>query len=250
MTDRLYLYGIFPQPAPDNLHLEGLDHQPVQTQLVDGFAFLYSKAQQERYLASRRNLLGHEKVLEQAMAAGYRTLLPLQFGLTIDGWEIVMQQLTTPHGQHLRQLFAKLDGQREVSVKVVWQADAELQALLAENQSLKAQRDAFAGKPLSMEEVVSIGEAIKQAMNERKQAIATAFRAALNPIATEVVENGTLTESMIYSAAYLISWDREPEVSAQVEALDRQFEGRLKIRYNDFTAPFNFAQIDPSKRMF
>ncbi len=244
MTNRLYLYGIFPAPGPQDLQLEGLDKQPVHTQVVDSFTFLYSEAQQDRYLASRRNLLGHEKVLEQAMDAGYRTLLPLQFGLVIEDWATVTQQLTVPYGQGLKKLFDQLDGRREVGVKVFWEADRELQLLLEENQSLKEKRDALEGKTLSMDEVVSIGQAIERAMEARKQAIIQTFRDALNPLASERVENDTLTESMIYNAAYLISWQAEPEFSAQVEDLDRQFDGRLKIRYNNFTAPFNFAQLD------
>jgi hypothetical protein len=244
MTSRLYLYGIFPAPGPQDLQLEGLDKQPVHTEIVDNFTFLYSEARQERYLASRRNLLGHEKVLEQAMEVGYRTLLPLQFGLVIEDWETVTSQLTAPYGQGLEKLFTKLDGQREVGVKVFWEADRELQLLLAENQSLKEKRDSLEGRTLSMDEVVSIGQTIERAMEARKQTIIQTFRDTLNPFAGERVENDTLMESMIYNAAYLIPWETEPDFSAQVEVLDSQFDGRLKIRYNNFTAPFNFAHLD------
>ncbi|MBW4442974.1 MAG: GvpL/GvpF family gas vesicle protein [Plectolyngbya sp. WJT66-NPBG17] len=243
MSD-LYLYGIFPAPGPENLELQGLDQKPVQTQVVDGFVFLYSEAKQERYLASRRNLLGHEKVLEQAMQAGYRTLLPLQFGLTIDTWETVSDELTAPHSEHLNRLFEKLSGHREVSVKLFWDSAEELQALMAQDAELRAKRDSLEGKSLSMDEIVRIGQAIEQAMSDRREAIITAFQTTLNPMAVEIVENDSLTEAMIYNAAYLISWELESEFSEKVEWLDRQFEGRLKIRYNDFTAPYNFAQID------
>jgi Gas vesicle synthesis protein GvpL/GvpF len=240
----LYLYGIFPAPGPQDLELQGLDQKPVQTQLVDGFVFLYSEAKQERYLASRRNLLGHEKVLEQAMQAGYRTLLPLQFGLTIDTWETVSDQLTAPHSGHLETLFEKLDGQREVSIKLFWDSAEELQALMAQDEDLTAKRDSLEGKSLSMDEIVRIGQAIEQAMSDRREEIITAFQTTLNPMAIEIVENDVMTESMIYNAAYLIPWESETEFSQQVELLDRQFEGRLKIRYNEFTAPYNFAQLD------
>jgi hypothetical protein len=243
MSNGLYLYGIFPAPGPQGLALEGLDKQPVLNQLVDGFVFLYSEAQQERYLASRKNLLGHERVLEQAMQAGYPTLLPLQFGLIIQDWNTVTQQLTAPHGEGMKKLFAKLEGQREVGIKLFWTQDTELQMLLDENQDLKAKRDGLEGKNLSMDEVVSIGQAIERAMENRKQDIITAFREALNPLATEVVENDTLTESMIYNAAYLIPWDAEPTFSNQVQSLDHHFDERLKIRYNNLTAPYNFTQL-------
>lgn len=243
-THGLYLYGIFPNANLDGLALEGLDKQPVQAHTLDGFTFLYSEAQQERYLASRKNLLGHEKVLEQAMHAGHRTLLPLQFGLIIEDWDTVTRQLTQPYGAGLYRLFEKLDGKREVGVKVFWEQDRELQALLAENPTLQAQRDNLEGKNLSMDEVVSIGQSIERSLQSRKHDIIRAFQSTLNPLATEVVENDPLTESMIYNAAYLIDWDTEPDFGHQVDAIDEQFSDRLKIRYNNFTAPFNFARMD------
>lgn len=239
----LYLYGIFPAPGPQDLNLDGLDQQPVQTHSVDDFVFAFSEAQQERYLASRRNLLGHERVLEQAMQAGHRTLLPLQFGLIIQDWQAVNQQLIAPYSQSLKQLFEKLSDRREVGVKVFWDGDAELQMLLEENQPLKAKRDQLEGKSLSMDQVVGIGQAIEQAMNSRQQDIVEVFQTLLNPLAVEVVENDLLTDAMIYNAAYLIPWEAEPKFAEQVEVLDQQFEGRLRIRYNNFTAPFNFAQL-------
>ena len=243
MSYGLYLYGIFPDSL-DNLTLEGLDKQPVRTYALDGFTFLYSEAQQERYLASRKNLLGHEKVLEQAMHAGHRTLLPLQFGLVIQDWATVTTQLTQPHGASLHRLFEKLEGKREVGVKVFWEQDSELQTLLTEDAVLKAQRDSLEGKHLRMDEVVAIGQAIERAMETRKDQIIQVFQTTLNPLAIAVIENEGMTASMIYNTAYLIPWESESAFGHAVEAIDHQFESRLKIRYNNFTAPFNFAQLD------
>jgi hypothetical protein len=242
----LYLYGIFPAPGPENVQLEGLDQQPVQVHLLNDFAFLYSAAQKNRYLASRRNLLKHEEVLEAVMHQGYRTLLPLQFGSIVPSWESVLSDLITPSSSQLKELFAKLAGQREVGIKILWETNAELQQMLAENQPLKAKRDRLEGKQLSMEQVISIGQEIERSLQERKDAIVAEFQKILNPLATEIVENDLLTEAMIYNAAYLIAWDREAEFGSQVELLDRQFDGRLRIRYNNFTAPYNFAQLNPN----
>ncbi len=239
-----YLYGIFPAPGPQDVDLQGLDQQPVQVQQVDEFTFLFSDAQQERYLASRRNLLEHEKVLEKAMHAGYRALLPLQFGVIVQDWQLVAQDLVIPQRNKLHQLLAHLDGKREVGVKLFWDSEVELAMLMAENQALQTERDRLDGKALSMDEVIAIGQAIEQGLETRQQAIIDTFRATLNPLATTIVENALLTSSMIYNAAYLIAWDDEPNFSDQIEALDQQFENRLKIRYNDFTAPYNFAQLD------
>ncbi|GEM_PF-213560 len=244
-TDQgLYLYGILPAPAAHELELVGLDKQPVQMHQVDDCVFLYSAAQQNRYLASRRNLLGHERVLEDAMTAGYRNLLPLQFGLVIGDWDTVREQLVSPHSKSLVQLFQKLTNNREVGVKLFWDATVELEMLMQENDQLRQERDRLEGKTLSMEEIVSIGQSIEQAMNDRKETIIHHFQDMLNLMAVEIVENDPMTDAMIYNAAYLIPWDNESQFSQKVEALDAEFEGRLRIRYNNFTAPFNFAQIE------
>ncbi len=239
----LYLYGIFPATGVHEITLEGLDRQPVQSHTMDEFTFLYSEAQQSKYLASRRNLLGHERVLEQAMEQGYRTLLPLQFGLIVDDWTTVEGQLIKTQSENLKGLFSKLEGRREVSVKIFWEADQELEDLMRDNEGLRTERDRLEGQSLSMDQIVKIGQAIEVEMGERKQDIIQAFQEILNPLAIEQIENDLLTESMIYNAAYLIPWEAEPEFSEQVEKLDLRFEGRLRIRYNNFTAPFNFAQL-------
>ncbi|MEH1779200.1 MAG: GvpL/GvpF family gas vesicle protein [Nostoc sp.] len=243
MSYGFYIYGILTLPAPQNLNLQGLDQQPVQIKILDDFAVIYSEAQQERYLASRRNLLSHEKVLEEIMQGGDRYLLPVQFGLLVSSWETVSQQLIRPHQEELTQLLAKLSGCREVSVKVFWDTEAEIQGLLAEHPNLKTERDKLVGQPLSMERVIQIGQVIEQGMNDRKQGIINVFQGTLNSIAIEVVENTPQMDTMIYNSAYLIPWEAESQFSEHVEALDRQFEDRLRIRYNNFTAPYNFARL-------
>ncbi|MBC1238528.1 GvpL/GvpF family gas vesicle protein [Nostoc sp. 2RC] len=243
MSYGFYIYGILTLPAPENLNLQGLDGQPIQIKILDNFAVIYSQAQQERYLASRRNLLNHEKVLEEIMQTGDGNLLPVQFGLLVANWETFSQELIRPHQEELTQLLAKLSGRREVSVKVFWDTKAEIQGLLAEHPNLKTERDKLAGQPLSMEQVIQIGQAIEQGMSDRKQGIINLFQGTLNSIAIDVVENTPQMDTMIYNAAYLIPWEAESQFSEQVEALDRQFEERLRIRYNNFTAPFNFARL-------
>lgn len=239
-----YLYGIFPAPGPDNFAITGLDQQEVRSHRLDQFTFLYSEACQNRYLASRKNLLGHEKVLETAMQHGHHTLLPLQFGLTIEDWDQVKADLVLPHAEGLTQLFQRLNGRREVSVKVLWDATTELEMLMQDNAGLRTQRDQLEGTQLSMDQVIRIGQLIEAALEERKQGIMQEFRDALQPLADDVLENDPMTNTMIFNAAYLIPWQGEPDFSHAIETLDHQFEGRLRIRYNNFTAPYNFAQLN------
>jgi hypothetical protein len=238
------LYGIFPDEITETLVLEGLDEQPVHSQVVDGFCFLYSEALREKYLASRRNLLAHERVLEQTMHEGYRVLLPLRFGLVVKDWETIMSQLINPHKDQLNQLFQKLAGKREVSIKVFWDAKAELQNMMESHQELKQQRDNMEGKKLSMEEVIQIGQLIESNLLARKQAVIQAFSSELDPLAQEIVVNDTMTEEMIYNAAFLIPWESESEFGERVEMIDQKFGDRLRIRYNNFTAPYTFALLD------
>jgi hypothetical protein len=164
--------------------------------------------------------------------------------LIIEDWTAVEAQLIIPHAAGLKTLLERLNGQREVGIKVYWETATELESLMAEHEDLRAERDRLMGKSLSMEQVIQIGQAIDEAMGDRKQAVIKTFQDALNPLAAEVVENDPLTDTMIYNAAYLIPWDDEPAFGDRVEELDQTFDDRLRIRYNNFTAPFNFAQLD------
>jgi hypothetical protein len=251
MTHGLYLYGILAnnqtqtdanRSLPEDL--QGLDQQPIQTRSFDNFTLLYSEAKQSKYMASRRNLLRHEDVLETAMKSGYRNLLPLRFGLTVESWDLVEEELFVPYQDKMRSLFTKLEGTREVSVKIFWEPEAELQQMILENQDLQAERDRHQGQAMGMDAVIKLGQAIERAMMQRRDGIINAFQDALAPLAIEQVENDALNESMIYNAAFLISWEQEALFAQKVETADAMFPDRLKIRYNNFTAPYNFAQFN------
>jgi hypothetical protein len=244
MNYGVYLYGIFPTPGPENLTVEGMDKQSVFGKVLEDFTFLYSEAKQTKYLTSRRNLLCHEKVLEDAMALGFYNLLPLRFGLVVKDWDAVEEQLIKPYKNQLISLFDHLDGKREVSIKIFWDSTRELQDLLEENQALRQQRDSLIGKSLSMDETIAIGQRIEAALENRKRGIIQEFRDSLNLLAFEVLESDTLMEKMIYNAAYLIPWDSEEKFSVIVEEIDGKFGDRLRIRYNNFTAPYTFAQLN------
>ncbi|KZL49104.1 GvpL/GvpF family gas vesicle protein [Nodularia spumigena CS-591/04] len=243
MNFGLYLYGIFPDIIPSSVSITGLDGKPVYSQVVDGLTFLYSEASKEKYLASRRNLLTHEKVLEETMQAGFHVLLPLQFGLVIKDWDAITTQLIEPYKEQLHNLFQKLAGQREVSVKIFWDSKSELQAMMESNLALKQERDNMEGRKLSIEEVIHIGQLIESNLSARKQSVVEVFSNELNPLATEVIDGELMTEDMIYNTAFLIPWESESKFGEIVEAIDLKFGDRLRIRYNHFTAPYTFAQL-------
>ena len=235
----LYLYAILEAENLDlikNLELVGMNAQPVQFHSLPPFAIAYSESQQDRYL-----------VLESLMKAidPYLAVpLPLQFGLVAEAWEEVQTDLLIPYEDQLKQLLHNLIGKREVSVKLFWNQTEELNLAVAENPDLNQRRESLVGKVLSMDEAIAIGQELEAAIEERQQMIIEAFLNALQPMSHEYVEGELLTESMIYNGSFLIDWNKEPEFAAAVESLDRQFANRLRIRYNDFTAPYNFVAVD------
>lgn len=246
----LYLYAILQTDNIElvkDLDLQGMNAQPVQFHPLPPFAIAYSEAQQDRYLASRSNLITHETVLESLMKAidpHQAVPLPLQFGLVVDEWEEVQRDLLIPYEAKLKELINNLIGKREVSIKLFWNQTEELNLAVAENKFLQQKRESLMGKMLSMDEAIEIGQELESAIEQRQQAIIDAFINTLKPLAHEYAEGEMLTESMIYNGSFLIDWDREVEFAAAVEDLDKQFENRLRIRYNDFTAPYNFVKVD------
>ena len=246
----LYLYAILQSDQislVEGFEAQGMNAQPLQFHLLPPFAIAYSEAQQDRYLASRANLLTHETVLESLMRAidpHQAVPLPLQFGLVVEEWEEVQRDLLIPYESRLKDLITNLIGKREVSVKLFWNQTEELNLAVAENADLRQRRESLMGKILSMDEAIAIGQELEAAIEERQQLIITTFLDKLQPLCHEYVEGELLTENMIYNGSFLIDWDREEEFANAVEELDKQFENRLRIRYNEFTAPYNFVNVD------
>ena len=116
--------------------------------------------------------------------------------------------------------------------------------LLEENQALYQKRQSLLGKTLTMDEAIDIGQELEACLEARQQDIITSFLALLRPLCHEYVEGELLTENMLYNASFLIDWDREAEFAAAIEQIDQQFNQRLRIRYNNFTAPFNFSNLE------
>jgi hypothetical protein len=220
---------------------------PVQIHPCPPLAIAYSDTTQERFLASRSHLLTHERVLETLMEHLPNAIavpLPLQFGLVVSSWEQVHQDLIQPQQSHLQALLHKLVGKREVGIKLFWEQTAELNRLLEANPDLQERRDALKGRPLTMDEAISLGQELEALLSEHQNHLCQTFLDALRPLSHDYAPGELLTENMIFNAAFLIDDSREPEFAAAVEALDQSLERRLRIRYNSFTAPYNFVALN------
>lgn len=243
MQMSLYLYGILPGTDAYELDLLGLDDAKVQGEPVNEFLFIYSAATRPRYRTSRQNLLTHERILEALMHQGCRSMLPLQFGLVVQDWEQVKQDLIVPYHEQLSLLLHKLTGMREVGVKVYWEPQAELSELPKRHPRLQQQTTELAGKALSMDQTIALGQLIEGLLIQEQQAITAQFNQTLIPLAQETKISDLLTKEMIYNVAFLIPWETEPKFEEEVQNLDKLYGERLRIRYNNFTAPYNFAQL-------
>ncbi|MEE3716866.1 GvpL/GvpF family gas vesicle protein [Tumidithrix elongata RA019] len=246
----LYLYAIFNAAdlnSVKDLDLQGMNKQSVQFHALEPFAIAYSESQQDRYLASRANLLAHETVQEclmKALEVKQAVPLPLQFGLVIDDWTQVQTDLIEGHQEALMALLDDLKGKREVGIKLFWDQVLELNLALTEDLDLAQKRESLMGKTLSMDEAIEIGQELEAALEKRQRSIIETFLDALQPLCHKYIEGDLLTENMLYNASFLIDDDKEPQFAQLVESLDAQFENRLRIRYNNFTAPYNFVTLE------
>lgn len=242
-----YLYAILPHPLPRPLSpIPGMLDAPVQVHPCPPLAIAYSDTTQDRFLASRSHLLTHERVLETLMEQIPNAIavpLPLQFGLVVTSWEQVHQDLIGPQQSQLQALLHKLVGKREVGIKLFWDQTAELNRLLDHNPDLQQRRDALKGRPLTMDEAIDLGQNLEALLTGHQRFISQNFLDTLTPLSHEYAPGELLTENMILNAAFLIDNSREPEFAEAVERLDEQFERRIRIRYNNCTAPYNFVAL-------
>jgi hypothetical protein len=143
----------------------------------------------------------------------------------------------------LSDLLQELIGKREVSIKIFWEQETELALELAENQDLARQRQTYGSKTLSIDEAIEVGQAVENALEQRKTKIVDHFIAALSPLAAKHIVGKSMTVDMIGNVSFLIANDREPEFAQKVEEIDGLYNSRLRLRYNNFTAPYNFVKL-------
>ena len=213
----------------------------VTTVSYNDLSCVISDAPIKEYAITRENLIAHEKAIEEVMREGY-TVLPMRFGIVAGSAQDVRDLLRKRY-REFKNLLRDMDNKIELGVKALWlNMEAIFAEILQEREDIRKLRDWAARHP-TRDNLIRVGKAVKEALEEKKEGEAAAILKPLTKLAVNTKVNKPLTDNMFCNAVFLVDRSREKDFDNEIEALAARYEQRGKIIYVGPAPPFNFVNI-------
>jgi hypothetical protein len=176
------------------------------------------------------------------------TILPVRFGTVADTGAPLdqIQRLLERRHEEFDRLLREVEGAVELGIRVFWRDEkAIFQEIVTENREIARLRDSLKGKPPQAVryESMRLGEAVKEALNRKREHEGASILEPLGRIARKTVRNATLMDRMVLSAAFLVDKERQGDFDRAMKELDQQMEGRAVFKYVGPVPPYNFVNI-------
>jgi len=228
-VSRFYLYGITrPRDVPQRLVDQGIsliveeDRAAVVSGLGDG-----------PVEATRRNLLAHADVVEQLHEES--VVLPARFGYVLESRDDVLELLGLPD---VGQLLERHRTTCELTLKGTYE-----ESVLAEvGAGLQPLRNAYRAEP-SVDAGIALGEAVGQALAERRTRDESRVLGALRDLALDVVVAEPAGELAAFDLALLVERDGVAPIEAKVEELSAELSPPLRFKLVGPLPPYSFVRL-------
>lgn len=237
-----YVYGVVSGDAraPQGSGIGGSELKLVRS---DGIAALVSDIDDGELTFGRDAVTTHAQVLEAALELG--TVLPMRFGVVMEGDEAVRSDLLAPHGEQLRRQLQELAGKVELKLRVTYDEAQLMREVLQEDPEIARARDALQGAPedATYYARIQLGERVASAVERRRQADAGAILETLVPLALDVEVADPAHERIVVSASFLVELDRIEQFDAAVDEIGRAQAERMRLRYTGPLPPHSFVEL-------
>src|SRR3954447_23886559 len=163
-----YVYGVTSAATQASLGSGGVEDRPGRKIERGPLAALVGDAPAGPIKATRRNLMAHSEVLQNAVAGG--CVLPMRFGVVMPSEEAVSEELLGAREEVLREQLEALGPYVELELQVLCPEDVLLRTIVAERPDLARARERIAGMPedATCAERLALGEEIAHAVEARR----------------------------------------------------------------------------------
>lgn len=244
-----YVYGVAPAAPFRNggppLVAPGIGDReaPVRTVEFRDLVALVSDVPGLRIDLRREYLLGHQRVLEEAL--GRSDVLPFSFGTVAESDDEVRELLLRSGYDALHEQLEYTRGCVELELKAFWRQEVLFAEIARESDEVRALRDTIAGLPdaAAAQEKIALGQLTEAEIERKSEWEAEGVLAMLEPIAVEVLVSPNMKDTMLLNAAFLVERAREAEFDAAVAAVAGVHEGRLVFNYVGPLPPYSFINL-------
>jgi hypothetical protein len=241
-----YVYGVVAAAAAEGWpQPQGLGDPPGKVRaLVEGsLAALVSPLAPEFTPGRRADLETHERVLGEAVAR--TTVVPMRFGVVMDGDEGVRDTLLRRHADELQELLRRLDGHVQMTLKAFYAEDVLIREVVAEQPEIARAEARLRGRSEAETRParIAIGEMVAAGVARRREADERALLARVRPSVTDVAVEEPANERIALHAQLLVHRDRRQALDDVVRELAAEQADRLALRYVGPIAPYSFADL-------
>jgi len=237
------MYGVVRDRATLALDVPPINGDgPVYALAHGGLAAVLSGNPLPRYEVSRKNVRGHQAVIDSVMRT--TEILPTRLGTVLPSPEWVVENVLQARNTELRQLLDRVTGRIELGLKVSWTDLRRVFAeVVADDRELRVLRDRLARHPATAtyEARLELGEKAAKMLEAKRRQEADDLAAGLEPYVAEIRRNEPASELMVLNAAVLVDRARAESFEAAVRDLDRVHAGRLGFALAGPLAPYNFV---------
>jgi len=215
----------------------------VYTIPSDGLCAVVSDSARIDYERSRRNMIVHTVVQEEAIRD--QAILPVRFGTVAPDAESVREKLLTRRREEFFSLLEEVEGRVELGLKAFWQEHMPFREIVEENDAIRRLRDRLAGKPAdeSYYERVELGRMVAEELVRKREAAAEEITSRLRPLAYKTKVNTNLGDRMAFNGAFLVDKREEERFDKAVGEMGTEMEQRLAFKYVGPVPPYNFVNI-------
>jgi hypothetical protein len=242
-----YVYGVVPAAqVRDWSAPPGVGDPPGAVRAVaeHDLAALLSDVEPGFTAGTRGDLEGHERVLSGAAAT--MTVIPMRFGVVMDGDEAVRESLLRRHAERLAELLEQLDGHVQMTLKAFYAEDVLLREVIRAHPEIARAQAAIRGRPqeATRNERIAIGEMVAAGVARQREADERRLVERVAGVAARVLVEPPANDRTALNAQLLVHRDRRAALDALVGELVEANAGRLALRYVGPIAPYSFADVE------
>lgn len=199
-----------------------------------GLVAIVSRVPSPDVRATRRDLLAHQEVLQEAFGNG--PVVPLRFGTVFDDAAAVVSELLAPRRDALLRLLARFENVAELSVRAHYVEDAVLREIVRDDARVARLRESGAD--------VALGEAVVAALQAKRAAEAAGIERRLARLAEDAVVEEPRTEYELFRGAFLVEQERIADFDTAMNELARARDGCVVFKYVGPLPPHSFVDAE------
>ena len=239
----IYVYGILPGDIEVTEDTPGVGEHPglLRDIRFDGLAALISDVDMSGRQGSPEDLNTYREILDATAAEV--PVVPLRFGTILTSEDAVAEELLAARHDEFTAALEQLEGRAEFQVKGRYAKDAVLEKVLSQNKRAARLCDTVEGmNPDAAQNArIELDQLINEAVTAWRDQDKRALRHAMEGVCAASVTRQPAGELDAVNVAFLVDAGQEREVDRVIEALAREWEGRIDLQLLGPMAAYDFT---------